>query len=215
MGLLKPFLEETCNSHPFKLCDYKECLPNDILWGADSPLNKDGGWVVNNERYKSLVFCFFTKPKFVKKFIIKCVESTAIQFFTFDAVIVIPERENGFPFPIFQRVLPEQINAIRFSKQYQGKWNNDLYNALQKFLIYISFLWIVYVLFFSRFAFGRIIKQAGALILISLIANALFCSCVSMIDERFQARVIWIVPLYAIWLLFDAVSQTKFASYLD
>jgi hypothetical protein len=41
---------------------------------------------------------------------------------------------------------------------------------------------------------------------VGLLANALICGGVSMIDPRFQSRVIWLVPMFAMWWLKEQIS---------
>ncbi len=199
MGLLKPFLASACAQEDYSLCAYQHQLPRSFMWDPESPVNKDGGWIGNNERYASVVKDFFSRPVFVKKFAIKSAESILQQLFSFDLCIIVTEREGGFPYRILEQNLPEFLASYQQSRQYRGLWSNDVVDFLQRLIVLASVLWILWVSWGAGSTPPNREQWMPLLILVllGLLANAAVCAGISTVDPRFQARVIWLLPLLA------------------
>lgn len=217
MGLLKPFLQENCGSHDYRLCAYKDELPNEFLWDPNSPLAKTGGWAANDAEYGRMLGDFFRQPRYAKKFFIKTLENGFMQFFTFEGKVIFKEREEGYPFQVMRDVLPEFIPSIQRSLQYQDQWSSNFTNTLQRFLVFGSFLLLIYIFIFNAKVDQTAVQASLAgYICLALLANALVCSGISMVDMRFQYRVIWLLPLFTIWLagelnLYERISRRRYS----
>jgi len=199
MGLLKPFLQEHCGkSGNWGLCAYKDAIPDDFLWDSKSPVNLTGGWAANKDDYNRVLAAFFTKSYYLRKFCIKTVETALTQFFTFEGRIIFKEREGHPPFDAIRDAMPDQLPAIRNSKQYTEQWDNHFLDIFQRFAVLLSFLVFAAVLWRpERVRSTPALRGLAAFLVLALLANALVCGGVSMVDMRFQARVIWLVPLFA------------------
>ncbi len=205
MGLLKPFLQEYCGkSGNWGLCAYKDSIPDDFLWSSESPVYKTGGWAANKDDYNRVLSAFFTKPGYVRKFGIKTVETALTQFFTFEGRIIFKEREGHPPFDAIRDAMPDQVPAMRNSKQYTEQWDNHVLDVFQRFAVLLSFLVFAAVFWRTRgFQSTPAMQRMTAFVLLALAANALVCGGVSMVDMRFQARVIWLVPLFAVLVILE------------
>ncbi|MEP6647766.1 MAG: hypothetical protein ABJC12_11820 [Saprospiraceae bacterium] len=89
--------------------------------------------------------------------------------------------------------------------QFSGKWDCHTAQILQRFLVYGSILYLL-----SFFIFNNSIndisttqKNLALFLLIALSANAFICAGISMVDVRFQYKVVWIIHLFAILILND------------
>lgn len=205
MGLLKPFLDEHCGkTGDWNLCIYKDSLPDNFLWSPQSPVYRTGGWAANQTEYNRFLNAFFHSPPYVKKFCIKTFETAILQFFNYEGDIIFKEREGNPPFDAIREVLPDQIPAIRLSEQYQEIWSNKVLDVVQRFTVIAGFLFLLYFLWAPERWHLPVqkVRLIGFLFL-ALGANALVCGGGSMVDMRFQARVIWLVPLNAMWLLWS------------
>ncbi len=213
MGLLQPFLEDYCEQGrgPYLLCAYKGQLPIDFLWSEDSPVHKDGGWNVNNERYKKVVAGFFSDPLYAKKFIIKSFETVIQQFFSFDLVVITQQKRGEFLHDMFKLVWPEYIPAIENAMQYKEQWSNKIVNPTQKIFVFSCFLILLYLfLYQDKYSLNSRYRNLFLLVFLGLLANAFICGCISMVDPRFQSRVIWLLPFYTMLLLYHLkVEQQK------
>lgn len=202
MGLLKPFLEEKCAGNNYTLCHYKDEIPYDFMWDANSPLNKGGGWTAHNEEYRVMLKDFFKDPFYVKKFVFKTLENGIVQFFTLEGKVIFRESEGMYAYQTMLQVWPDQIGALRRSMQYSDMWKSNLTQVLQRFLVYGSFLYFFWILVFAPSqSFSKTHKYLIALILVALLANAFVCAGISMVDVRFQYRVVWLVPLVVLCIL--------------
>ncbi len=212
MGLLQPFLEENCTQRqgPYFLCAYEGLLPIDFLWSPDSPVHKDGGWNVNNERYKKVVNGFFKDPLYAKKFIIKSLETVVQQFFTFDLVVITQQKRGEFLHDMFKIVLPEYIPAFENAMQYKEQWSNKIVNSIQRVVVFTCFLLLLYLfLYQDKYTIPSAYRNLFLVVFLGLLANAFICGCISMVDPRFQARVIWILPFFTILLLYHLWTEKQ------
>ena len=204
MGLLKPFLREHCPRNTYNLCASIEDIPFDFLWDSNSPMVRSGGMAANDAEYGRMLEDFFAEPGYARKFFIRSVENGVIQFFTFEGKIIFKEREEGYPYQVFQEVWPEFIPAIRRSIQYADQWDSRFTQHIQRFLVYGGFFFCIAVLLFHWPGPGSSqMRQLIIYILLSLLANAVICGGISMVDMRFQYRVVWLIPLIAIWVAFE------------
>lgn len=204
MGLLKPFLRENCPQNSYNLCNDIEAIPYDILWDSNSPLNKTGGWSVNDTEYGKIVGDFFQEPKYLKKFFVKTFENLFLQYFTFEGKQIYIENENGYPYAVMLDVIPEQIPIYRRSMQFADRWDSKTTQMLQRILVLCSFAYLLIILVFKpNHNDLRFQKMVCSFLLIGLLSNALICSGISMVDIRFQYRIIWLVPFLAMMIAAD------------
>jgi len=202
MGLLKPFLDKNCPTHDYRLCPAKDSIPFDLLWSQDSPMNKSGGMRPNNDEYARMVGDFMKQPFFLKKFFIKTLENGVIQFFTIEGLIITKEHDWGYPYQVMQQILPEFIPPYRVSVQYADKWDHRPTQLFQRFLVFGSIFYLLYFFIFrnKKDELYQSKLNLGYYLLLALIANAFICAGISMVDVRFQYRVVWIIPLFAMFI---------------
>lgn len=206
IGLLKPFLNEICPVHHYSLCDSIDKIPYDLLWSPVSPLRKTG-LSANDEEFGRLVNDFFHNPHYAKKFLIRTLENGIVQFFTIEGLIMTTEREEGYHYQIIENELPEFIPAVRRSVQFSGKWDSHPTQLAQRFLVYGSFLYLIFFFVFRKSKEPVDSTQLNLVrfLMIALITNAFICAGISMVDVRFQYRVIWIIPLIAMLIFGDEI----------
>lgn len=205
MGLLQPFLRETCGKQAaYNLCPYQDKIPENFLWASDSPVYLTGGWEANRDEYRRLIGDFLTTPKYLHKFCVKTLETAVQQFFCYEGKIVFKEADGGAPVDAMNRLWPEQLPAIRASLQYYDRWDYQPQDRIQRFMVLGGFLFCFWCLLYNTASPVQI--QLAGFLLVGLLANALICGGVSMIDPRFQSRVIWLVPMFAMWWLKEQIS---------
>lgn len=207
IGILQPFLQERCaQGATYNLCPYRDRIPDNFLWDPNGPVYQTGGWQANREEYRQVIRDVLTTPRYAWKFFFKTGESAIQQFFCYSGQIVFKEREGGAPVDALTRLWPEQLPAIRASLQYRDLWNYRTTDVIQHFVVIISAIWCLWILFWSERG-SPLQRRLAAMLLLGLFANALICAGVSMIDPRFQSRVIWLAPLFAVWLLSEHASH--------
>lgn len=205
MGLLKPFLHEYCAGHQYRLCDSIDKIPYDLLWSPLSPIRKTGGMAANDEEYGHMLNDFFHDAYYAKKFAIRTVENGIVQFFTIEGLVMTTEREEGYHYQIFEDELPEFIPSIRRSVQFSGKWDSHPTQIAQRFLVYSSYLFLLFFFLFRKSNDQVTSTQLNLarFIFLALVANAYICAGISMVDVRFQYRVVWIIPMFALMIFYE------------
>jgi hypothetical protein len=94
-------------------------------------------------------------------------------------------------------VLPGQARLYHQSRQGRGTLHEAFFSAVQRVTVYVSALAIVLL-----FALCRRLRASGlgaltAIVLFVLVANAAVTGTLSNVEDRYQSRVIWLLPLLA------------------
>ena len=196
MGLLEPYLSENCDKHHYKICEYKGKIPGDFLWDYDSsPLYKLGGWESQSLRdeYTAIEKDILTTPKYAHLFLVKSIESAFTQFFCFSTGDASPQREGSPPYIAISVHYPGSLQPYMASHQWTQTLNFAFINQSQEFILALCLLFyitcFIYPLKFKRY--HRLIL----FILAGMFINAFVCGALSGVVERYQSRVIWLLPL--------------------
>jgi hypothetical protein len=83
-GILHEFLERKCGSTDYPLCTYKDSLTGDYLWDPKSPMHKIGGVQADKSGYDHMLGDMITDPHTVKRILVMALNSTVLQFFSFE-----------------------------------------------------------------------------------------------------------------------------------
>jgi len=198
-GILQEYLKENCDGDTYSLCRYKEDLSTSFMWDVKhSPLYKDGGWEGTKEKYTKLIFEILSKPKYLKKYIIKSSEASLSQFFYFD----IP-KEKGYtkgmsPYVSIENYYKDYITYFKQSLQNQNRLNIiDRTNNFQFFIVIFSLLFIILSLLNKkRFnSLSNEIKFFFIFFLFFLILNSILVGFFSEVRFRYQGRIVWLISL--------------------
>jgi hypothetical protein len=205
IGFMPEYLNKNCAEKQYEICKYKDNLPttyDNFLWSSESVFYKTGGWDLkkyDHKEYKSIIFDVLTTPKYLGKFLYSCALNTSHQLSTFE----IGEGLNNS----YNKKSPQYRNVILFfdhrefredflnSKQIQGTLYFDRVNIINYILFAISTLIILWTLF--RKKLDRNMFLFTFLVISSVIINAASTSSLSSIYNRFQSRIIWLIPLLA------------------
>jgi hypothetical protein len=83
------------------------------------------------------------------------------------------------------------------SRQAQGMLHEQLFSSLQDWTLIASLLVIVAWTLFARRWWSRRLVGLTAIITFIVVANAAVTGNLSNVEDRYQASVIWLVPLLA------------------
>ncbi|MDQ3191568.1 MAG: hypothetical protein M3Q58_08240 [Bacteroidota bacterium] len=209
-GILSAFLNENCNDNKYKLCEYKDALPNsamNFIWGyPDSPLYKTDGWENNKAEYQDILNKIYTTPKYLSWFISESIEATLKQLVQHEAGSgLVAYREGSTPLTRINMHFKDEVKEYLESLQNQSRLDFDNLNEQQKVLIAFSLLIILIFLITPK-----IISQTSPItisliffILTAIVANAAVTGSLANVYNRLQSRVIWLLPLLAIILLLN------------
>ena len=201
MGLIDEYLAENCSSSNFTICQYKDSIPNNFLWEANSPIHKNGGWNGNEDEYSFIVKDILSNPKYLFPFIRKGVFNSLKQFFRFEIGYEINKSSERVDSAI-NKFYPIDYFYFYHDKQNNNKLKFQLINYTQKIIFSLSLLFYVYILFYRKSAAQ--IKLLLIFIVVALVVNAIVCGVFSGVYARYQSRVVWLLPL-PIFLYFSQV----------
>ncbi len=222
-GALVPWLEHTCpeGDAPSFLCDNLENLRymhgNDLLWHGDYLLDstclKQGGWgycwETRNDELKGKTFNWIKVPEARSAWINGASLAFVDQFIDFGVGMISSQKEGSAPYSVLETAFAKELDKYRQSKQY----SNDLYfwkrTKTQLITVLISLLVIPVLIIGWKPAKKE--KQKWVMLSIALalflLLNAAVCGILSSPVDRYQARVIWLVPFLALAIVFARIGE--------
>jgi hypothetical protein len=224
-GALVPWLEHACPEEdaPSFLCDNLENLQylhgNDLLWHGDylydSTCLKHGGWGYcwekRNEELKGKTLNWIKVPEARSAWINGASLAFVNQVTDFGVGMISSQKEGSAPYSVLESFFSRELEKYRQSEQY----NQDIYfwkRTKTQLATVITSLLIIPVLLLSWKTDNKA-KEKWAMISIALalflLLNAAICGILSSPVDRYQARVIWLVPFLAMVILFARLSEVE------
>lgn len=216
------------NKHLKRVCDQEEELPYAELcdyidqfdrWPAagyylhdtKSPLyagdclEKDwtNCWLEKDSTYQALIYDILGQEELLKEFILMAITGTATQFFTYELSLLQP---IDFDYLIEQHY-PAEKYLFEHSNQYKNTLHFEVLSFRQMVFIYISFLLLFYFLWKKRNKISWRAKLLVAFVLLALLLNAFICATFSNVVPRYQARLIFLLPLAVIMIGLELAKQ--------
>ncbi|HNW70872.1 MAG TPA: hypothetical protein PKI01_10745 [Bacteroidales bacterium] len=218
-GLLKMYLDDICLSNEeCVLCKYKDSLPassDEFLWSNRSPLydyqeplevNKP--WMKANEKYAPVVKGIILTPKYYPKIFKDIIKYTGLQLVSFKiGTGKIPFGINSAPYyPIrdhFENELPSFFKSLQNT--------GELKFGIFEFLVSITFILSLIIIIIGVFLIKQnyLLRFASVVIMVSLLYNAFITSTLSVVEDRYQSRIIWLIPLLAIIYTIKIIEKIK------
>ncbi len=223
-GITQEYLKEYCGTKHYRLCQYKDSLPNDYAcaswfnYSPSSPVARLGGWTNEmNEECSDITYATLTKPKYILLHIQASLKWSFNQLISFTTMAGnVPLLEGTPPLDRVRRHYHAELQQYLSSKQsrntltvYYYQWN-DILTAV----IVISLLLLLYTFIFKRSLYHGAFGYSAALFFIAIILNAWDCGTFSQVNYRYQSRVMWLLPLLACLnaaLLFAKTERRKTA----
>lgn len=207
-GIIKSYLDDFCASENYRLCAYKDELPEhawEFIWEESSPLYEMGGWRETRDEFNEIIRATFLSPKYLLLHVSASIKASAKQLISFEALdykgvapnsAVLEER--------VEKYVPRDISRYVSSKQNLGqlagyKWLNQV----QIILVVMSLLTLI--LFFS-FSPGQkmtdLLLLSGLIILLGILVNAWVCGTFANPINRLGNRMIWLIPFFSTLLMY-------------
>jgi hypothetical protein len=223
-GAFQEYVRDRCKADStFYLCDYMEDLDNyhfyyDFLWNKKSILydhpcvskGKLNCWEERDEEFSVLVDDIYSHKKYVKIFISDAVEASIRQLFSFSIPSYESFLNHPYPAQMAEKFLKADRRFITNCRQNTEQLAFPVQNAIQLVTVIASSLYILFIIV-SRYR--RLLNKKtlifGLSVLFFLIGNAVFVGFFAGMAERFQARVIWLIPFLALVLTYQWSSNKK------
>jgi len=193
-GILEQYLNDNCSRYHYRICAYKDHMPWDLIWDKEnSPLYKTGGWEANRTEYNTIIRDILTTPKYWPRLIARETEATFRQFFSFQTGDTHPQEEGSSVMNSIHHHFPEMYKEVVQSRQQSKNLDWRILNVAQTGLMALLFL--LSALVFMLRGMDRRFRVYLAFILVALLVNAFVCGAFSGVLDRYQSRVIWLLPL--------------------
>lgn len=203
-GILKSYLDENCATKKYALCDCKNNLPEtsrNLLWDAESPLQKNGAWKNSEAEYNSILLGIATSPKHLSLFVFNSVNSSVTQLFQNEvgSGVVSPwyAEPTSPPYQAVAKYFPLEFSQYKQSRQNVNLWNQgldlSLINYINFFLLIIAAIALLRIFIFTdkRLQYSTEAQLVIWTLLIGIVLNAIVTSSLANVYDRLQARVSW------------------------
>ncbi len=209
-GILKKYLIEHCDQENFKLCSYKNNLPEhawDFIWNDNGAFAHSGYWDSSSTEYSKIIKGTITEPKFLWMNIKEGVKATVLQFFKTDIGDgLTPQVEESNPYWKVQEHYSHELKPYLNSKQNQGILSFKIFNQIY-FYVFIGSMIVFISLLILRKIKSDFIFLFGLAILFCLL-NAFTTGCLANILPRLNSRSIWLIPFIVMLTLLN-IHQTQ------
>jgi hypothetical protein len=191
------YLEQHCAEVKFAICDHVHNLsgdPDNFLWGADGIWQNADDDYAQRLRQEEMPFVLATLRAYPRQQLAQSAiafwkQLIAFGLYDLDASDVILDDIDS--------VLPGQRPRYLRSRQAQNTLPLEFFTSVQNWVVVISLVVMgAFIPRLWRLRSPRIV--ALSLVIVStVIANALVTGPLSMVEDRFQSRIIWLLPFLA------------------
>jgi hypothetical protein len=196
-GLLTRFLQEECGHHSWALCAIKDDPVRDesfYIWHPDGPLHRLGGWSAKRKEQRRLI------RKIVRRYPLEVSRDAAGQVLRqlvsirFDYLTALGREPERYVNGVLRQRFPEEFARYVTARQYEGRLPLRAVTAISTTAVVVAA--VVLLLAVAGAAEERV--RAFALVaLAGVVLNGAVCGSLSLTHPRYQARIVWLVPLIA------------------
>lgn len=208
-GIAQSYLNEYCGTTDYSICSQVEKLKlgRNFLWTKTSVFYEKGGWTKEGEEYYGqLVKDILTRPKYLKKYIIKSIEATFMQFFYYEMDPLGEMRKEMKNSGLIKNYFQSYDLAVMESRQFKKKYTNtfiERQNTIQQFVIGLSALLLLLLFWDEKYSKQQ--KAVAGLLLVGMLVNAFITGATSGVYDRYQSRVAWLISLPAFWFIYSKI----------
>jgi hypothetical protein len=197
------YLEQNCDDLKLAVCEHVGDLPvdaDDFLWEADGIWQTASEATKQRLRDEEIPFVLATLRAYPRQELSAALANFWHQLMTFDLGLFHP---NDWVLQEFDKVLPDERSSYLHSREAHDALPYTLFTSVQNLTVIASLAVIgVFTPRMWRRQSPRLIGLA-VVIVSAVIANAFATGTLSMVENRFQSRVIWLLPLLASVLAMD------------
>ena len=204
------YLEQNCDDDlKLVLCEHVEDLPvdaDDFLWAPDGIWQTASEATKQRLRDEEIPLVLATLRAYPFQELFAALANFWHQLMTFDLSLFHP---NDWVLKEFDKVLPDERSRYLESREAHDSLPYAFFTSVQNLTVIASL--VVIGVFTPRMWRLRPTRLVGLSVVIvaAVIANALVTGTLSMVENRFQSRVIWLLPLLACVLVMDWLSAGK------
>ncbi|MFZ5553914.1 MAG: hypothetical protein ACOZCO_12430 [Bacteroidota bacterium] len=200
-GITKEYLDEFCPEKNYRLCTYKDSLPEkawEFIWKKNSPLYVYGGWSDSKEEFNEIITATLTRPKYLWLHLKASCTATLQQLIMFR----MGDGNGAFlkETELYTRVekyFPQEIISYRESKQNRNELSFlPVFNFINIFLVGVSCLIILLLLLIKK-ELRKTFHPLLLLFMVGITLNAWVCGTFANAIDRLGSKMMWIIPFMA------------------
>jgi hypothetical protein len=205
------YLQKHCGRSVLVICDQLKDVPGDaeeFLWGAH-------GWAnASLEEQKELkreemAVVFGALREYPREEL----RISAAHFWEqLSSYGVYSYDANAWILESFDAVLPGKAEEYRRSRQAQAGLDEDFFSSVQDWAVIVSLFVVGLWAIFGRRLWSRRLVGLTVMVTYVVLANAAVAGSFSNLEDRYQARVIWLVPLLSLAFLLTWFDRRFFKS---
>jgi hypothetical protein len=197
------YLERHCGEVKWVLCDHLDRLssdPDNFLWGDDGlsqNLSESEGKRLMQEE---MPFVLATVRAYPREQLARSAANFWDQLRVFG---LFDLGSSSWMLDQFEPVMPAARTSYLASRQARDALPLEEFSSLQFWTVIVSLLLIAALLPHLWRRRSSPLPGLAFVIFAAVVANALVTGTLSMVEDRFQSRVIWLIPLLAGILILD------------
>ena len=196
-GIVTRYLNDHCATQQFKLCPYRNELPetaDDFLWSRESVFNQLGRFAGMSDEMSNIASgALIQYPLW---------QAEAALVDTGEQMLRVATGENTdhptlmHTYGIFREFLPQQLKAVDAARQQKSHLTFGPFN-----LVHVPVALISTVLVFALLIAAIFRRRADdvtllmATVCLTLLGNAFICGVISGPHDRYGSRLVWITTL--------------------
>ena len=216
-GIIESYTKENCDQKELRICMYKDSIPKssqDFLWNVNGIFYKMGGWSNYQEESKLIVKDILFTPKYYGTILSDFSLSTFKQLtkFQLGGDLLNSQTEQWLPvYESAKKYFPRNEIKREYydSRQFKEKMGFEFFNSVLYFVVFCSLMIIAFVLY--RYKIENKMFLLLAIVFSGVFFNAAVCANLSNIINRYQARVIWLIPFMAFIIFLNYIFPKIFA----
>jgi hypothetical protein len=213
-GITKEYLDEYCVMKSYKLCAYKDSMPNKaykFIWDERSPFYKIGGWKGTKKEFEDIIYETITKPKYIIMHIKESCKATFQQLILFG----VGDGNQSFlqGTLLYKRIsyyFPNDLYYYSTSKQSQT--HVDFIEPLNVIFLFITVLSLIIVIILVKRVLIILRKPVQFIIILfsfTILLNAWDCGTFANALSRLEAKIIWLIPFMAILFICTLINNKR------
>jgi hypothetical protein len=193
----KWYLSKNCGELQLSICKDLQNLPsdsNDFLWQGGGIWQTASSAEQDKLREEEMTVIFGTLVAYPLDELRISAGNILRQLRTFGLDI---NWTTPWVLEMFDTTMPSSKEQYLASRQARQSLNEEFFNSVQEWSILASIVIITIGIGFFRGAWTPKLAGIASIILFVVVANAAVTATLSEVDNRYQARVIWLLPFLA------------------
>lgn len=224
-NVMKPYLKEYCDEKQYPLCDALDSLPDKhyiFLWESNSPLydnckNMQECWLQKDKEYGVIINDLLSVPKYRNMVIKQGLHNFVKQLYHFDMDGREHIREGHPSYSGIKSHFKDDFEYYRAARQAYRRIEFHTLSVIQRIVVAMSAVFLILALCIPsirKLLNVKIFVFIG-FVFLSLITNAFVCGTLSGVVNRYQNRIIWLLPFVAFIIVMNPLSGSKSLSGCD